>query len=194
VSINRRALIAVAAVAVVAIVAIGLLQSDSQSTSSPTPLTSEQVRERVAGAPAALAAVHAQGNELLGGGKAALDARIKGLRGHPVVVNVWGSWCDPCRAEFPIFQHVAVEHARDVAFLGVDTLDPAGKAKRFLATVPVPYPSYQDLKGTIAHSYGLQVTPGTIFYDRRGRQFLHQGPYHSKADLEADVRKYALGV
>ena len=193
-SINRRALIAVAVLVVAAIVVVGLLQSDGGSKSSLTPLTAAQVEQRVAGAPAELAAVHAQGNQLLGGGKNALDARIEALRGHPIVVNVWGSWCTPCRDEFPIFQRVAVEHAATVAFLGIDTLDAATKARRFLAKVPVPFPSYQDLKGAIAKSYGLLATPSTIFYDRGGRPFLHQGPYHSKADLEADIRKYALGA
>jgi cytochrome c biogenesis protein CcmG, thiol:disulfide interchange protein DsbE len=194
VSVKRRALIALAVLVVVAIVAVGLLQSDSGSTASPEPLTADQVTQGIAGAPAPLAAVHAQRNRLLGGGKKALDARIRALRGHPVVVNVWGSWCDPCRAEAPILQRVAVEHANDVAFFGIDTQDPAENAERFLRTVPLSYPSYQDLRGKVANGYGLTGTPSTIFYNAKGDTFLHAGVYHSEADLEADLRKYALGA
>jgi thiol-disulfide isomerase/thioredoxin len=194
VSVNRRALIALGVLVVAAIVVVGLLQSDSGSKSSLKPLTAEQVEQGIAGAPAPLAAVHAQRNRLLGGGQKALDARIKVLRGHPIVVNVWGSWCAPCRDEFPIFQHVAVEQAAKVAFLGIDTLDSADGAKRFLTKVPVPFPSYQDLKGAIANDYGLPGTPSTIFYNAEGATFVHAGVYHSKADLEADLRKHALGA
>lgn len=193
-SVKLRLLVACGALAVAAIVVVGLLQSDSGSSSAPKPLTAAQVAEGVAGAPPALAAVHAQGNDLLGGGDKALKARIRSLRGHPVVVNVWGAWCDPCRAEFPVFQRVAVKHAAKVAFLGVDTVDSADAAKRFLAKVPVPYPSYQDLKGEIANGYGILATPSTIFYDARGRMTPHTGPYHTEADLEADIRRYALGA
>jgi cytochrome c biogenesis protein CcmG, thiol:disulfide interchange protein DsbE len=193
VSRKRRSLIALATLAVVAIVVVGLLESGGGPNDSLKPLSAAEVKQQVAGAPAALAAIHAQGNQILGGGKQALRARIAALRGHPVVVNVWGSWCAPCRAEAPILQRVAVEHSKAVAFLGVDTQDPEGAAKRFLAEVPMPYPSYQDLRQGIAHSYGLLGTPSTIFYDSRGRQFVHQSQYHTKAELEADLRKYALG-
>ena len=58
------------------------------------------------------------------------------LRGHPVVINKWASWCDPCRAEFPAFQRVATERGREVAFLGLNAKDSRRPAERFLAAVP----------------------------------------------------------
>src|SRR3954470_3372416 len=51
-------------------------------------------------------------------------ARLAALRGKPVVVNIWGSWCIPCRQEFPIFQRVSAAMGKRVVFLGLDTQDP----------------------------------------------------------------------
>jgi cytochrome c biogenesis protein CcmG, thiol:disulfide interchange protein DsbE len=151
-----------------------------------------ETRSKLAGSPAPLRSVHGQANRLLDGGKAALDARVTALHGYPVVVNFWGSWCGPCRDEFPIFQRVALDTGRRVAFLGVDVQDAAAPAKKFLASVPVSYPSYADPQEKIATDFGLIGTPSTAFYDRSGkRTFLHQGPYTSAADLQSDMRRYA---
>jgi len=191
---RRRPIIALVAVLVAAVVVVGLVQSGGGDSDTLKPLSAAEVQRRVAGAPAPIAAVHRQGNQILKGGKPALDARLAALKGTPVVLNVWGAWCDPCREEFPIFQHVSVEHAKTVAFLGIDTTDPIDNATAFLRKIPVPYPSYQDLKGTLASGFGLRGTPSTIFYDRAGKQTLHQGVYRSKADLESDIRRYATGA
>jgi thiol-disulfide isomerase/thioredoxin len=192
---RRRALLAAAALAaVVAAVAIGLAQTSGGGDDRLRPLTAGQLRDRIAGAapvPKAIAALHAQANAILPGGRAALDARLRELRGTPVVLNVWGAWCVPCRAELPLFQRAAVDNAGRVAFLGVDTEDAASAAHRFLRQVPVPYPSYQDLKGTIAKGLGLIGTPSTIFYDRRGRSVVKQGVYQSLSDLEDDIERFA---
>jgi cytochrome c biogenesis protein CcmG/thiol:disulfide interchange protein DsbE len=191
--VNRRPLILLAAAAVAAVVAVGLIQSSGGSTEKVGTLSAQQVAERVAGAPARLAAVHRQGDELLPGGVKAIRARIAALRGYPVVVNVWGSWCVPCRSEYPLLQKASVEHAKQVAFLGIATQDAKAAAAQFLKTVPVPYPSYLDFDGSVAKGLGLIGTPSTIFYDARGRQVtLHQGEYKTMADLEADIRRYAL--
>jgi thiol-disulfide isomerase/thioredoxin len=55
----------------------------------------------------ALAGNAAQADQLVGEGAADLKTRLAALRGHPVVVNQWGSWCPPCRAEFPFFARAA---------------------------------------------------------------------------------------
>ncbi len=57
----------------------------------------------------------------------------QGLKGYPVVVNKWASWCPPCRAEFPYFQSQAIKRGKEVAFLGVDGNDNDADAKEFLA-------------------------------------------------------------
>jgi cytochrome c biogenesis protein CcmG/thiol:disulfide interchange protein DsbE len=113
----------------------------------------------------------------------------------PVVVNVWASWCSPCRAEFPLFQVASTRLGRRVAFVGVDTLDGASDARAFLAKFPVAYPSYEDPSGAIARSLApTQGVPITVFLGRTGRvSYFHQGAYRSEADLVSDIRRYGEG-
>jgi len=150
------------------------------------------LRAGLAGSPPALASLHSQRNELLGGGQRAFKARLTALRGAPVVINVWASWCIPCRAEFPLFQVASVRLGRHVAFLGVDTMDNAADARAFLSKFPVSYPSYQDPSGSIARSLApTEGVPTTVFLDRAGRvTYFHQGAYRSEPDLVGDIRRY----
>lgn len=149
----------------------------------------------LAGSPAPLAALHQQANQLLSGGTDAFDRRIGALRGYPVVVNVWASWCGPCRFEFPTLQKLSAAYGKRVAFLGVDSQDSDDAAKTFLAEAPVPYPSYTDPDQDIAEEIGASIgLPDTAYYDRRGKLvYLKQGPYSSHSELRADVEHYALG-
>jgi thiol-disulfide isomerase/thioredoxin len=147
------------------------------------------------GSPPALAAVHGQGNRILDGGVAAFRTRLRSLRGHPVIVNLWGSWCEPCQSEFPVFQRAAVRYGRRIAFLGVDVHDKASAASAFLKRFPVTYPSYFDPDRRIEASLQtLEGTPQTFFFNARGREeFDHGGPYTTLASLGRDIHTY-LGV
>jgi thiol-disulfide isomerase/thioredoxin len=149
----------------------------------------------LAGSPAPLAALHRQANQLLPGGTDAYQHRIAALAGYPVVVNVWASWCGPCRFEFPTLQKLSAAYGKRVAFLGVNYEDSESNASEFLAEDPVPYPSYSDPNKDIAHEIGIPSggVPDTAFYDRAGQLcFLKPGPYAKPAELEADVHRYAL--
>lgn len=149
----------------------------------------------LAGSPPPLAALHRQANQLLGGGVEAYEARIAALRGYPAVVNVWASWCGPCRFEFPTLQKLSATYGKRVAFLGVDSQDSDDAAKTFLGEEPVPYPSYSDPDQDIGRAIGATLgLPNTAFYDRHGKLlYVKQGPYTDHAELRADVRRYALG-
>ena len=193
----RKLWIAAAALVLAAVVVIGLL-SAKNSGGGTTPAredgpTLEQAKKRLRGAPAPLAALHAQSSQLLGGGKDAFAARLRDLRGYPVVVNKWGSWCAPCRAEFPALQRQAAAQGKRVAFLGVDGQDNDDNARKFLEKYPVAYPSYVDGDLSIAKSFGsVQGFPSTVFYDRRGRiAYIKQGSYPTEAALARDIRRYA---
>jgi cytochrome c biogenesis protein CcmG, thiol:disulfide interchange protein DsbE len=147
----------------------------------------------LAGAPPPLARLHTQANRLLDGGPSAFKARLRELRGHPVVVNKWGSWCAPCRGEFPFFQRQSIERGRKVAFLGVDGNDNDGDARKFLRSYPVSYPSYKDPKlGISAVFNAVQAFPSTAYYDSHGSlNYVHQGGYANERKLSEDISRYA---
>ena len=150
--------------------------------------------QALAGSPPPLAALHAQANELLPGGTDAFERRLGELRGYPVVVNLWASWCGPCRHEFPALQDLSARYGKRVGFLGVDTQDDEDAAATFLEEAPVPYPSYsdpdEDIKRSLEIAFGL---PSTVYFDKQG-ELCHkkEGVYPDQAELAADVRRYAL--
>ena len=192
----RTVVLFVVMIAVGAAIGIGLKQAGSGDGGDTTALrpTAQEVRDKLAGAPAPLAALHDQANELLPGDSKALRARLAAVKGHPAVVNIWASWCGPCRTEMPVLQRVALDRGRDVAFIGVNLKDNREAARSFLRDVPLSYPSYEDPDGRIYNAYGLSGAPSTVFYDARGRlAYLHQGPYDTVADLERDIDRYASG-
>jgi cytochrome c biogenesis protein CcmG, thiol:disulfide interchange protein DsbE len=144
------------------------------------------------GAPAPLANLHSQANELVGGGKDAFEARIDALRGYPVVVNKWASWCAPCRSEFPYFQEQAGRLAKKVAFIGVVSNDNDGNARDFLEQLPVPYPSYKDPDLEIAQLFKCpQCFPTTAIYDSKGELAHVKYGEYAEEDLVADIERYA---
>lgn len=155
--------------------------------------SAQQVEKALAGAPAPLAALHAQANELLGGGADAFEQRLQRLKGHPIVVNKWASWCAPCREEFPHFQSQALERGKRVAFLGVDSNDNDGEAREFLAQLPVSYPSYSDPDLKVSAVFnGVTGFPTTAFYDSSGElAYVKQGVYSSEKQLAEDIERYA---
>jgi cytochrome c biogenesis protein CcmG/thiol:disulfide interchange protein DsbE len=146
---------------------------------------------RLSEAPPPLAALYEQQNLVLPGGAEAYEKQIAALRGHPVVVNFWASWCGPCRFEFPILQKLSARYGKRAAFLGVDGEDSEANATEFLEEDPVPYPSYSDphsdIKQSVVRSRGF---PDTAYYDRDGNIcFLKLGQYSDENDMEADIRR-----
>jgi thiol-disulfide isomerase/thioredoxin len=191
----KRLSIAAAALVVAVVLVVGLLQlgSGSTPTTPPSKLTIAQVHAALSGSPAALAGLHAQASQVLSGGLPALRARLTALRGRPIVINKWASWCPPCRAEFGAFQRVSISQGHKVAFIGIDTEDERGHALDFLRSYPVSYPSYYDPSGEIGAAItGSSFTPVTVFYNRAGSEYVRQGSYPSAAKLEQDVERYAL--
>lgn len=185
--------------AIVVLIAVGVSElpgGTSTDSSSGTRLTPARVSALLAGSPAPLAAVHAQSNMLLDGGSSALHARLAALKGYPVVINKWASWCGPCKEEFGAFQRVAAEYGRRVAFLGIDSEDTSrGEAAAFLRSFPVSYPSYYDQSGALGEQVtDSSATPATVFIARDGRRFIWQGQFASAGKLREDVERYALNA
>lgn len=191
-----RVLLTIAAgLALVAALVVGLSQAPKTDTSPKANAFSLAKAQRaLAGAPAPLAALHAQASELLPGGKQTVRARLAALKGTPVLVNKWASWCGPCRAEFPFLQDASTRYGKQVAFLGLNSGDNRGNAASFLKKFPVPYPSVEDPKEQAAGAlHAFTAYPVTIFFDAQGKQvFTHAGLYSSQEQLDADVEKYLL--
>jgi cytochrome c biogenesis protein CcmG/thiol:disulfide interchange protein DsbE len=155
-----------------------------------------QLRDELRGSPPMLAALHRQANRLLGGGPAAMTARVRALRGTPVVVTQWRSDCEPCQVEYPYFQKLSAQLGRRVAFIGNDAADSASGAKSWLRRFPVSFPSYSDPGGKIAlalNRYYALDTPVTYLYTRAGVQYAHVGSYFSEKSLRQEIRR-DLGV
>ena len=193
-----RRLLALIAVALVAALLVSGLREASRESADAGEASSFDLaaaRERLAGAPAPLAALHERANGLLDGGPQAFRRQLAALEGHPVVINKWASWCGPCRAEAPILQRQGVEHGRRVAFLGVDWRDSTANARDFLDRHPLPFPSYEDRDGKIGEALNLPKNiPVTLFLDARGEvAYVHQGAYRSDEDLAADIERYVPG-
>ena len=95
------------------------------------------------------------------------------LTGRIVVINVWGSWCGPCRAETPDLVRAARQHDdKGVRFVGIDTRDSLAAAKAFVARYQVPYPSVFDQDGRALLPFNRIIpsaaVPSTVVVDADG--------------------------
>jgi cytochrome c biogenesis protein CcmG, thiol:disulfide interchange protein DsbE len=91
------------------------------------------------------------------------------FRGHILVVNVWATWCDPCRREQPALQRLSEVYAdRGVRFLGINYADDESKARRWIARFRVGYPSLKDPSGGFADDLGFVGLPDTYVVDAGG--------------------------
>lgn len=127
--------------------------------------------------------------ELLGGGQVTLSE----LRGKPVVINLWASWCPPCRAEMPAIQRVFERSQdRDLVVLAVNTTfqDSERAALDFIEELGLTFPVPLDRTGTVSRSYQLRALPSTFFVDREGiiRKVIIGGPM-SETTIQTTVEE-----
>jgi cytochrome c biogenesis protein CcmG/thiol:disulfide interchange protein DsbE len=185
----RTVLAALLAALAAAVVAVGCGGSDSVYDGSPPPDYAS-----LSDSPPPLDTLYGQANELLPGGTEAFNSRMSELEGFPAVVNVWASWCGPCREEFPHFQETSAEMGSEVAFLRVNSQDSESAAATFLESSPLPYPSFSDPDKQITVELEAgQGLPATAFFNAAGeRTFTKLGPYRDEAELVADIDRYAL--
>jgi cytochrome c biogenesis protein CcmG/thiol:disulfide interchange protein DsbE len=92
------------------------------------------------------------------------------LRGHPVVVNFWASWCIPCREEAPLLEKTWRTYRDEgVIFLGVNIKDAEGDARRFVKQFGITYPNVRDLDQRLTRDFRVRGLPETFFVDHRWR-------------------------
>ncbi len=180
-------------VLVIAVIsAVALAGCGSTSTTDVKSPTYDQLKSGLAGSPTRLTLVHQQMGKVLAGGDPAFNKVLTGLKGYPVVVNVWASWCGPCRMEFPILGQASLQYGKAVGFIGVSNRDTVEAAQKFLNSHPVGYPSFDDPDGKISTSLGISNgLPATVFFNTRGeKSYVHQGPYESVEALANDIERY----
>ena len=119
-------------------------------------------------------------------------ARLRKLRGYPVVVNKWGSWCAPCRAEFPCFQSQSVKHGKQVAFLGRRRAgQQRERAQRSWSQFPVAYPSLHGRRPVDRRVLRrrCRASRRRCSTTAKGQvAYVKQGSYPDEAALAADIR------
>ena len=111
------------------------------------------------------------------------QVRLSALRGKPVVINFWASWCDACQAEAPTMERAwRTYQARGMVFLGIDVNDTATDSAAFLKQYGITYYNAPDATGSIFVQYGVIGLPTTVFVNRNGAiQSTHIGEISASA-------------
>jgi thiol-disulfide isomerase/thioredoxin len=122
----------------------------------------------------------------------ALGARVRALRGSPVVIEVWTSSCTPCRNQLGLSVAASRRYRGQVVFVAADADDTDSAARSFLAHHPLSYPSYPVTLKQLRNSIpGIAGPPTTTFVDSTGRiVYIHTGSYTSVAALNRDIATY----
>ena len=94
---------------------------------------------------------------------------LVGLVGVPVIVNVWASWCSPCRTETPLLERTWREHRSDVVIIGIASKDTAANSRAFLDEFHITYPNIFDSSGEIRARLGLRGFPTTFVFGADGK-------------------------
>ena len=97
-----------------------------------------------------------------------IPLRLSELRGTPVVLNFWASWCVTCKEEQPLLESAWRRYKGQVLFIGLSHLDQDKNARAWLQCYDVTYPSAPDLGGKAYNTYRVQGVPETYFIDANG--------------------------
>jgi len=109
------------------------------------------------------------------------EISLSGLRGSPVAVNFWATWCGPCRVEMPVLQRAIERYAEEgLVILAVNGGESAGIVQAYMDALGLTFSALLDPNGAIVEQYGIQAFPTTIWIDRQGIiQAKHLGPLSS---------------
>lgn len=95
---------------------------------------------------------------------------LSAFRGRVVLLNVWASWCEPCRAEAPVLERWSRKiAARGGTVIGVDTFDASSDARSFVRQLHLTYPMLRDPSGVVKTSFGVTGFPESFLIDPSGR-------------------------
>lgn len=97
------------------------------------------------------------------------ELRLRQLRGKPMYIDVWASWCPSCRQEAPMIARLARRWRSMVRFIGVDTQDSASAGRKFVREFELDFPHLFDPKSAVALRLGVYGVPTMFLVDRRSR-------------------------
>ena len=117
--------------------------------------------------------------------------KLSDMRGKPVVLNFWASWCPPCRQEMPEFDKIHKELGSEVVFMMVDLTDGMREtvdvASQFIRDQGYGFPVYFDTQGQAGDAYGIRSIPATFFIDGSGKVISSQVGALSEATLRRGI-------
>ena len=116
---------------------------------------------------------------------------LSDLRGKPVLINFWATWCSPCRMEMPYIQQIYNEwQEKGLVLLAINIGESASRVAEFMRSQGFSFPVLLDPEGEIAGQYGVRAIPTSFFIDKDGIiQDMKVGPFHSKAEIESGLSK-----
>jgi cytochrome c biogenesis protein CcmG/thiol:disulfide interchange protein DsbE len=112
---------------------------------------------------------------------------LQALRGKPVVLNFFGSWCGPCVREMPALQAMSERYKGRVQFVGVTFNDGREAARGVLDRTGVTYPAAFDPKSDLAYDYGVRVMPTTVFIGPDGNLMERKDGEFSEVQLRKTI-------
>ena len=116
------------------------------------------------------------------------EVALRDVRG-PAVINLWASWCEPCRTELPVMQQLADKTAGRLTVAGVDVGDKKDKGASFATDAGVTMPTLFDADQRLLRALGRINLPITVFLDASGRSYVHLLPLDAPG-LAEQVRKH----
>lgn len=185
-----------AAIALLGLLTYGVLTQPADTTIDEAIARGEPVAAPAFELEVLRAPQDAQGPAVQAFARAASDGRvgIEELRGTPVVLNFWASWCEPCREEAPVLQAAWEGSAGDgVLVLGLNMQDARPDARAFIEEFGLTYPNVREPGGDVARRYGMTGLPETFFISAQGDVVAHARGAVGEAQLEQGVAAALAG-
>lgn len=159
-SIRQAAIVGTIALILAAAVIVLNTTGGSPPLPAPESSTTTQSSQKISddSPPAAIESISAEGYQKM----------LADLKGTPVLVNFWASWCHPCRLEAPLLEEYYKRYGDQVKFIGIATDDLKAPAESFIRDFKITYPNYLDDSGAVSRGLNVSFLPTTVFYTPEG--------------------------
>ncbi len=116
---------------------------------------------------------------------------LSDLRGNPVLINFWATWCSPCRIEMPYLQQIYDRFSgKGLVLLAINNGESSSRVGEFMQSQGFSFPVLLDIRGSIAQSYNIVGLPTTFYIDKDGIiQDMKVGAFRSVAEIENGLSK-----